>query len=219
MKVSKAQVQENRARIVGTASTLFRQRGYDGVGVAELMGAAGLTHGGFYKHFRSKADLMAEAAAEGLAQSTNLAAGMDFKSFVEQYLSRQHRDAPGQGCTIAALGADAARQSDNVKTVFASGIEHQLAMLAQNDKSSETGTAPTRAMLINSIAQAVGAMVLSRACPDDSALADEFLQTCRQSILSQYLTGHDSQAPADKVVSNLCSAHSGSSPQTADPAG
>ncbi|MGO4774966.1 TetR/AcrR family transcriptional regulator, partial [Lysobacter sp. 2RAB21] len=67
MKVTKAQVQENRARIVETASTLFRERGYDGVGVAELMTAAGFTHGGFYKHFRSKADLMAEAAASGIS--------------------------------------------------------------------------------------------------------------------------------------------------------
>ncbi len=69
MKVSKEQVRENRNRIVETASELFRERGYDGVGVAELMSAAGLTHGGFYKHFGSKADLLAEAMNCGFAQS------------------------------------------------------------------------------------------------------------------------------------------------------
>ena len=69
MKVTKAQVQANRAHIVETASMLFREKGYDGVGVADLMSAAGFTHGGFYKHFDSKADLMAEAAACGFSQS------------------------------------------------------------------------------------------------------------------------------------------------------
>lgn len=69
MKVSKEQVRENRLRVVETASALFRERGYDGVGVAELMSAAGLTHGGFYKHFGSKADLLAEAMRCGFAQS------------------------------------------------------------------------------------------------------------------------------------------------------
>ncbi len=218
MKVSKAQVQENRARIVETAAMLFRQRGYDGIGVAELMAAAGLTHGGFYKHFGSKADLMAEAAAESINQSAGIAAGMDMKNFVEQYLSRQHRDAPGQGCTMAALGGDAARQSDALKAVFAAGIEHQLAMLAQHDTAANSSAA-SRAALINTFAQAVGALVLSRACPDDSALADEILQSCQQNLLRQYQatpTALDSDAAA---ISQRRAADSGSSPQTADPAG
>src|SRR4051812_12030829 len=103
MKVTKTQARENRARIVETASTLFRERGYDGVGVADLMAAAGFTHGGFYKHFRSKADLMAEAAASGFSQSAANIAGGDGPEFVKEYVSRKHRDAPGNGCTLAAL--------------------------------------------------------------------------------------------------------------------
>lgn len=96
MKVTKAQAQANRAHIVETASTLFRERGYDGVGVADLMGAAGFTHGGFYKHFGSKADLMAEAAACGFATSAEALAGTDLRAFLTYYLSREHRDAPGK---------------------------------------------------------------------------------------------------------------------------
>lgn len=186
MKVTKAQVQENRARIVEMASILFRERGYDGVGVAELMAAAGLTHGGFYKHFKSKADLMAEAAAEGLTQSATKTADIDVVAFVNQYLSRQHRDAPGDGCTMAALCGDAARQPESIKAVFAAGIERQLAVLeSSHETEDENLKREARAMTIDAMAHAVGAIVLSRACPDDSPLADEILEVCRARILGQ----------------------------------
>lgn len=187
MKVTKAQVQENRARIVEMASVLFRERGYDGVGVAELMAAAGLTHGGFYKHFKSKADLMAEAAAEGFSQSAANTAELNVAAFVNQYVSRQHRDAPGAGCTMAALCGDAARQPEPIKAVFAAGIQRQLAILENDDTAvGEDAKREARAMTIDTIAHAVGAIILSRACPDDSPLADEILEVCRQRILSQY---------------------------------
>lgn len=191
MKVTKAQVQENRARIVEMASVLFRERGYDGVGVAELMAAAGLTHGGFYKHFKSKADLMAEAAAHSLAQSATQTAGIDVAAFVNHYLSRQHRDAPGNGCTMAALCGDAARQPESIKAVFAAGVERQLAHLENDkrgadDKLGEEAKRAARVLTIDTIAHAVGAIILSRSCPDDSPLADEILEICRTRILSQY---------------------------------
>jgi TetR/AcrR family transcriptional regulator, transcriptional repressor for nem operon len=186
MKVTKAQVQENRARIVEAASVLFRERGYDGVGVADLMAAAGLTHGGFYKHFRSKADLMAEAAAEGLSRSAANTADINLAEFVNQYLSRQHRDALGEGCTMAALCGDAARQPESIKAVFAAGIERQLAILEDNKEEDENVKREARATMINTIAHVVGAMVLSRSCPDNSPLADEILEICRTRILRQY---------------------------------
>lgn len=187
MKVTKAQAQANRAHIVETASTLFRERGYDGVGIADLMAAAGFTHGGFYKHFPSKADLMAEAATCGFAQTAAKAEGLDAKEFVKQYLSREHRDAPGEGCTMAALCADAARQPESIKTAFATGVESLLATLAnqfgapKNDKRE----GDVRARRIEVIAQVIGALVLSRACPDDSPLADEILDVCRAAVLSR----------------------------------
>ncbi|WP_105663892.1 TetR/AcrR family transcriptional regulator [Cronobacter dublinensis] len=181
MKVSKELVRENRMRIVETASELFRERGYDGVGIAELMSAAGLTHGGFYKHFGSKADLMAEAMSCGFTRSAESTAGVNREKFVEYYLSRQHRDDMGKGCVMSALGTDTARQSELIKATFAAGIERQLAGLG-NENNGEGGT---RAELIDTIAHLVGALVLSRACPDDSALADEILDVCRTRLLSQ----------------------------------
>ncbi len=129
MRVTKAQAQANREHIVETASVLFRERGFDGVGVADLMAAAGFTHGGFYKHFGSKADLMAEAAASSLAQSLTDNAGIDVADFVDLYVSRDHRDGRGGGCTMAALCGDAARQSPELKATFANGIENTLAAL------------------------------------------------------------------------------------------
>lgn len=184
MKVTKAQAQANRARIVETASTLFRERGYDGVGVADLMGAAGFTHGGFYKHFRSKTDLMAQAASCGFTQAAENTAGVDTVAFVKYYLSRKHRDSPGEGCTIAALGPDAARQPEPVREAFAAGIESLLATLASGrEETGEQAESRTRAETIDTIARMVGAIVLSRACPDGSPLADEILQACRAAIL------------------------------------
>ncbi len=185
MKVTKAQAQANRAHVVETASALFRERGYDGVGVADLMAAAGFTHGGFYKHFGSKADLMAESAACGIAQTAALSAGLDPSEFVRLYLSREHRDIRATGCTMAALGGDAARQSEAVRATFAEGIEHLLVAVNAHGSSLEgEDAANARAKSIGIFAQAVGALVMSRACPDDSPLADEILKVCRDQILA-----------------------------------
>lgn len=185
MKVTKAQAQANRAHVVETASTLFRERGYDGVGVADLMAAAGFTHGGFYKHFHSKADLMAQAAACGIAQTAVLTAGVDMPDFVRMYLSRQHRDARATGCTMAALGGDASRQPEEVRATFAAGIESLLAALSREGTELEGADAgQARAKSLDLLAHAVGAIVMSRACPDDSPLADEILAVCRDEILA-----------------------------------
>jgi TetR/AcrR family transcriptional repressor of nem operon len=185
MKVTKEQVQANRAHIVETASALFRERGYDGVGVAELMAAAGFTHGGFYKHFQSKADLMREAAASGLSQSLASNTGVDIAEFFKYYVSRKHRDSRSAGCTLAALGGDTARQSEDLKETFASGIENLLtALQPESAVSGDAEQHELRAKVIDMLAHAVGAIVLSRACPDDSPLADEILQICRAQILA-----------------------------------
>jgi TetR/AcrR family transcriptional repressor of nem operon len=193
MRVTKAQAEQNRAHIVATAARLFRERGYDGVGVAELMAAAGFTHGGFYKHFRSKADLMAEASASGLSQIAARAEGAGPAEFVESYVSREHRDGRGDGCTIAALSGDAARQPADIKTEFAAGIENLLtALQAQSDTpgDADQDQCAARAMVIDMLAHSIGAIVLSRACPDDSPLADEILDVSRKEILASL--AHDS---------------------------
>ena len=197
MKITKAQVQANRARVVETASALFRERGYDGVGVADLMAAAGLTHGGFYKHFRAKTDLMAESAACGIAQTAALTAGADMGTFARHYVSRAHRDARATGCTMAALGGDAARQPDAVRATFAAGIESLLGALGAGGALGEGGKeSPARAEALDMLAHAVGAIVMSRACPDDSPLADEILAVCRDRILAAL----DPAAPVPEAV-------------------
>jgi len=191
MKVTKAQAQANRTHVVETASTLFRQHGYDGVGVADLMAAAGFTHGGFYKQFGSKADLIAEATACGIAQTTELPGDVGPAEFVTRYLSREHRDGRASGCTMAALGGDAARQPEVVRAAFAEGVERLLAALHRQSVAAEGADAGlTRAQSLDLLAHAVGALVISRACPDDSPLADEILAVCREAILA-------SLAPAD----------------------
>lgn len=194
MRVSKAQVQLNRAHIVETASRLFRERGYDGVGVADLMAAAGFTHGGFYKHFRSKADLMAEAAACGLSQSLANYVGLGAATFFDYYVSREHRDVRSAGCTMAALCGDAARQSEEVKATFAVGIENALASLGREAaEQDEEKRQATRAKMIDRLARAVGAVVLSRACPDDAPLADEIIEVCRREILESLTPDSDAR--------------------------
>nr|WP_269783687.1 TetR family transcriptional regulator [Pseudomonas protegens] len=185
VRVSKAQAQANREHIVETASELFRERGFDGVGVSDLMAAAGFTHGGFYKHFGSKADLMAEASACSLAKSLAGVQALDVPGFIDVYVTREHRDGRGSGCTMAALCGDAARQSEDVKATFAEGVEHTLQTLgdkypARPDAAAEEG----RRKMIDLLSRAVGAIMLSRACPDDSALADEILEVCRAEMLA-----------------------------------
>jgi TetR/AcrR family transcriptional repressor of nem operon len=184
MRVSKAQAEANRARIVVAASSLFRERGYDGVGVVELMAAAGLTHGGFYGHFQSKVDLMAEAAAFSFSQSAAGAEGVGVDEFFRYYLSREHRDARAEGCTMPALCGDAARQPEAIKATFAAGVEGLLVKLASAlpESGNEDGNR-VRARTIDMVARAVGAIVLSRACPDESPLADEIVEACRLELL------------------------------------
>lgn len=185
MKVTRAQAQENRSRVVETASILFRERGYDGVGVAELMSAAGLTHGGFYGQFRSKSHLMAEASTCGIAQTIQRSGSLDVADFFDRYVSRIHRDNRAGGCTIAALSGDVARQPDDVKGVFSEGIESLLQMLQSKYVARREGCDPEQARekAISMFTQAVGAIVLSRACPSNSALVDEILEMCRNEIL------------------------------------
>jgi TetR/AcrR family transcriptional repressor of nem operon len=184
MKITKAQSQENRARVVETASALFRERGFDGVSVADLMAAAGLTHGGFYKHFGSKADLMTEATECGLAGKMREYEGVDMPGFVNLYVSREHRNGRADGCTMAALCGDAARQTPQVKAAFASGIAGMLAAVERGAMAAGADRPAARASAISLFAQMLGALVLSRACPDDSPLSDEILEACRSQMLA-----------------------------------
>src|SRR5438270_11833799 len=111
MKVSREQAARTRERIIETAARRFRERGYEGIGVADLMKEAGLTHGGFYGHFASKEELIAEASARALTESlarlsdiAERAHDDPLSAMADAYLSSGHRDDPGDGCLLAALG-------------------------------------------------------------------------------------------------------------------
>lgn len=184
MRISKEKKQENHDRIVAIASEAFRERGFDGIGLSDLMEKAGLTHGGFYNHFVSKDALIAEAAAKGFADTLVRYGGQPVGDVIDAYVSRAHRDSRAQGCPAAALSGEAARLPTASKAVFGAGI----AGLVDALDASLTGQPQARALAISLLAQAVGAVVLSRACPDGSALSDEILDTCRADCQAMILS-------------------------------
>lgn len=143
MSTSKAQARKNRASVVESASVLFRERGYDGIGVKELMAGAGLTHGGVYNQFRSKSALMIEATSFAFSQMTADSYANDFTSY---YLSRPHRDSVGHGCAIAALGGDASRQHKDIKSVFETGIGKLISGLSSGLCTDEQKEARAKAV-------------------------------------------------------------------------
>jgi TetR/AcrR family transcriptional regulator, transcriptional repressor for nem operon len=180
MKVSRQQVQQNRERILDAAARLFRERGVDGVSVAEVMKAAGLTHGGFYGHFDSKAELVKEAlvqkrsAAWGKRVDTGSAA-----DFANAYLSTEHRDDPGNGCPVAGLSSEAARASPDVRATLTESIRREIERLAA--ASPGATAARRRRAAIATYSAMVGAVVLSRIV-DDRELSKEILAATRGSI-------------------------------------
>ena len=128
MKVSREQADANHERIVDVASRMFREKGFDGVSVAELMTAAGLTHGGFYGHFGSKDDLVSEAATRAFDRSgeawTSIGSDSDkpFSALVDRYLDEAKLSKPGTACMFAMLAPEASRRGRGVKHVFADGF-------------------------------------------------------------------------------------------------
>jgi TetR/AcrR family transcriptional repressor of nem operon len=186
MKVSREQAAENRARVVKVAARLYRERGFDGIGVADIMKAAGLTHGGFYGQFGSKEELMAEAGARALAESNAawqrlLQAAPDdqLAAITGAYLSPRHRDNPGRGCALAALGADAARSAPAVKRALTEGFNTLLEVLAGVIPGRTKAAKRDKALV--AYAGMVGALVLSRTV-DDAALSEEILQAVLSSL-------------------------------------
>ncbi|WP_408595102.1 TetR/AcrR family transcriptional regulator (plasmid) [Paracoccus marcusii] len=179
MKVSKEQMAENRGRILTEAGRLFRDRGFDAVSVAEIMKAAGLTHGGFYGHFASKDDLIAQSLGHAMAHQ-GADASHGFAGFLEAYLSPRHRDAPDRGCPTAALAGDIRRQTTEARAAMSQGLQDQIGRLTET-LAAEGAPDPRRAA-IGAWSAAVGAMILARAV-DDPALSDEILEETRRWML------------------------------------
>lgn len=177
MKVSREQMAENRRRILDVASRLFKDKGFDAVSVAEVMKAAGMTHGGFYGHFSSKDDLVAQTLAHALA-ADSFGDGQ-FSEFVRSYLAPRHRDNPGNGCPTAGLAAAIRHQTPAAKAAMTEGLRAQIARIVQ--ALPEQGAADKRRAAIGSWAAMVGAVILARAV-DDPELSEEVLEQTRAWI-------------------------------------
>jgi TetR/AcrR family transcriptional repressor of nem operon len=186
MKVSREQASQNRERVLQVASRLFRERGFDGIGVADLMKSAGLTHGGFYGQFGSKEDLMAEVCHQSfdhaLAVWKRVGAGAEAEplaAVMRVYLSQRHRDHPGEGCVLASLGADCTRHGGAIRQVVTRGTQAMLDLF--------TSFAPGRAQAVKreraivAYASMIGALVMARAV-DDEALSNEILESVANAL-------------------------------------
>jgi TetR/AcrR family transcriptional regulator, transcriptional repressor for nem operon len=188
MRVSREKAAEHRERIIEAASALFRTKGFDGIGVADIMKAADLTHGGFYGHFSSKDDLVAQASRRTMARAeenwSKIAASNPSEPFVallDHYVSCRHRDDPGRGCAFAALGNDAARRGKVVRKAFAEGLEPLLDILAESIPGKSK--AVRRRKALTAMAALVGALTLARAV-EGNPLSDEMLDAVHHELLA-----------------------------------
>src|ERR1700733_6091406 len=188
MRVSRQKAAEHRERIIDAAGALFREKGFDGIGLADIMKAADLTHGGFYGHFASKDDLVAQASKRTMARAAmnwgkvvGDAKGNAYAALLDHYLSPRHRDDPGQGCAFAALGGDAARCGNAVRSAFAEGLGPLIDIVAKAVPGRSK--AVRRRKAVAAVAELVGALTLARAV-DDAALSDEILKAARHEILA-----------------------------------
>ncbi|MEP6831494.1 MAG: TetR family transcriptional regulator [Rhizomicrobium sp.] len=186
MRVSRIQAAENRQNVINVASRLFRARGFDGIGLKDLMKGAGLTQGAFYKQFTSKEDLAAKASGQALESATlrwSAAAAAHPKdplgAITAFYLSTDHREETMDGCPLVALGSDAARQGIDVKASFEAGIKAHLEVLSRLISATDEEKPNLKAMTI--LSTMVGALTLSRVV-NDPDLAQAFLDAAAQQV-------------------------------------
>jgi TetR/AcrR family transcriptional regulator, transcriptional repressor for nem operon len=174
MRVSREQMAANRARILDVAGRLFREKGFDAVGVAEVMKAAGLTHGGFYGHFESKDDLIAKTIAHIF--DAGVEAPGDLSAYLDAYLSPRHRDGVADGCPTAALIADVRRQTQEARIAMTEGFKSQIDRVTS--AMTQSGQPNARRSAIGAWASLVGALMMARTV-DDPTLSDEILRETR----------------------------------------
>jgi TetR/AcrR family transcriptional regulator, transcriptional repressor for nem operon len=179
MKVSKEQLAENRQRILDAAARLFRERGFEGVTVAQIMAAASLTHGAFYGHFSSKEELIAQSFAHVLFPATPQADDRTMADYAQTYLSAAHREQPGKGCLFSSLGTEVGRSEGAERHTMTKALKRQIEAFTE----TAPGTVPQerRRAAIAGWSAMVGAMVLAR-ISDDLALSDEIMQETREAL-------------------------------------
>src|SRR5258706_11096352 len=180
MRVSREQAAENRERIVDTAARLFREKGFDGVGIDAIMSGAGLTHGGFYGHFGSKDDLAAEAVLRALERGAEKQSRhATLTALVSEYLSERHCADRANGCAVAALAADVARRHGGVRRGLTEHVRGQVERITRLLRHGPARRRRKRA--IATLAGLVGALTLARAV-DDPALSKEILAAARDAF-------------------------------------
>ena len=190
MRYSKEHKQETHARIVRKASVRLREKGAHGIGVADLMKEAGLTHGGFYAHFDSREALLIEAFAFAMDRSmeywrkttAETSPEKRLAMIVDSYLTASHRDDPGRGCAVPTLGAEIARESPKTRKAFAAKIEQMVDMLAAQIPDVSRKAARKQAMA--AIATMMGTVVMSRIAGTGD-FSDEILGAGRDAVLGR----------------------------------
>jgi TetR/AcrR family transcriptional repressor of nem operon len=194
MRYSKEHKLETHARIVKKASVRLREKGAHGVGVADLMRDAGLTHGGFYAHFDSREALVIEAFTHAMDRSTErwrklaeqTPSDKRLAMIVDSYLTPVHRDDPGHGCAIPTLGAEIARESPRTRKAFAAKLEQMIDMLAAQVPNGSRKAARKQAMAV--IATMMGTLVLARVA-GNGEFSDEILGAGRDAVLGRAAPG------------------------------
>jgi TetR/AcrR family transcriptional regulator, transcriptional repressor for nem operon len=189
MRQSKAEKAKTHKRIVAIASKRFRAEGLAGIGIADLMKEAGLTVGGFYKHFKSRDDLVAEAVDSALGhwkRKMDAAAAdgppVTYESLVNDYLTEAHRNRPGTGCPVGALAGDIARSDKRTRAAVTREIRDSIELLAtliRGTNKKEKGAARSQAIL--AYCALVGAIGVARAVSDEQ-LSREILKTVAQIL-------------------------------------
>lgn len=192
MKVTRAQAEANRERIVDVAGELFREKGFDGIGLNELMQAAGLTRGGFYGHFESKEELANLACERALSANDQYWEELSAKppaealqALVGFYLSDLHCQRMAEGCAMAALAGDVARSGPALQGTFEAGVENFLRVL--EPLMQPDGPAAPREQALATLSQMVGALVLARAV-QSQGLSSELRSAAGAAVLQH--AGH-----------------------------
>jgi TetR/AcrR family transcriptional repressor of nem operon len=182
---SRASKQQSHEQIVSTAANCFREHGVDGISIANLMKAAGLTHGGFYKHFESRDDLVTQALDSALKSSSARYHSMrklTFKPFVQNYLSLEHRDNLAEGCAMAALLNDMARASAESRALYSDQFRRSVELVSGLLNSASADSRSGAMVVLSSM---IGALGIARAL-DDKALSAELLGAVQGYLLDRF---------------------------------
>jgi TetR/AcrR family transcriptional repressor of nem operon len=185
MRKSKQETAATRRRIIKAAAAKFRQNGIGGTGLSDLMAAAGLTHGGFYRHFDSKDQIVAEACAAATESAiarffSNTSPQSGLKARVAKYLSPAHRDDPSAGCPLAALGSEIARCDEKTRAAATQAFLELVSIIAAESGKTRPNVARRRALV--AAATMIGALTMSRIVTDPELSAAILRQTERHLI-------------------------------------